>query len=78
MTEPVDASDPGMDEGPWWQWHLGDRMVRHQHPDETDLGCRWPDCAWHGYRPGDLVFEELARSVPPPSPALEHLWRLGA
>jgi hypothetical protein len=57
----------------WWQWHLGDRMARHQHPGQEIEDCSWPDCAWHGVRPGednlvDSLPETAARSV-----ALGHL-----
>jgi hypothetical protein len=66
----AEAEDSGVER--WWQWHLGDRMAAHQHPDE-ELGCRWPECAWHGVRPGD---ENLIDSLPESalrSVALSHL-----
>ncbi|MBT5775255.1 MAG: hypothetical protein HOH95_12865 [Dehalococcoidia bacterium] len=60
----------------WWQWHLGDRMVRHQHPDDTDFGCSWPACAWHGYRPGDDTFIDSLPGVAFQSIAATHLEEL--
>ena len=62
----------------WWQWHLGDRMARHQHPDAPAGGCSWPECAWHGLRPGE---ENLVASLPEGalrSVALDHLEGLGS
>jgi len=72
------TNDPALNESPepelrWWQWHLGDRMVRHQHPDDTDFGCSWPDCAWHGYRPGDDTFIAALPDVAHQSVASRHL-----
>jgi len=69
----VEAAKPSGIEPRWWQWHLGDRMARHQHPGEDLEDCSWPDCAWHGVRPGE---ENLASSLPdspPRSVALGHL-----
>jgi hypothetical protein len=70
MNEAVDSSETTER---WWQWHLGDRMVRHQHPRDTEFGCSWPDCAWHGYRPGDDIFIEALPEVAPQSVAARHL-----
>ena len=74
MTQPTDPAEPDIR---WWQWHLGDRMARHQHPGEELEDCSWPDCAWHGMRPGD---ENLANSLPVAparSVALGHLDAVG-
>ncbi|MDA0351816.1 MAG: hypothetical protein O3A10_06360 [Chloroflexi bacterium] len=61
----------------WWQWHLGNRMAKHQHPGEDMEDCSWPECAWHGQRPGE---DNLLASYPVPvlrSVALSHLDGLG-
>jgi len=58
----------------WWQWHLGNRMARHQHAgDEALPGCSWPDCAWHGYHPGEEHLVDSLPEVAPQSVALRHL-----
>lgn len=70
MTE---ATETAGGEMRWWQWHLGDRMARHQHPGQEIEDCSWPDCAWHGVRPGE---DNLVTSLPetaPRSVALGHL-----
>lgn len=73
MTNAPDTETLTEAEPRWWQWHLGDRMVRHQHPDDTDFGCSWPDCAWHGFRPGDDTFIDSLPDVAPQSVAARHL-----
>ena len=68
------ATDSTATDGPrWWQWHLGDRMARHQHPGEPMEDCSWPDCAWHGIRPGEDNLIASLPSSPPRSVALGHL-----
>jgi hypothetical protein len=76
MNESPDMTELAEPEGRWWQWHLGDRMVRHQHPGDTDFGCSWPDCAWHGYRPGDDTFIDSLPEVATQSVAARHLEEL--
>jgi hypothetical protein len=81
MTPPPEVNVPDVNEltelqDRWWQWHLGDRMVRHQHPGDTEFGCSWPQCAWHGYRPGDDTFIAALPEAAPHSVASEHLEEL--
>tara|TARA_Y100000588_G_scaffold291740_1_gene310918 strand:- start:2956 stop:3231 length:276 start_codon:yes stop_codon:yes gene_type:complete len=71
MTEEFELAVFG--EMRWWQWHLGDRMANHQHPTEDVAGCSWPECAWHGLRPGDDNQSSSLPSVPLRSAALSHL-----
>lgn len=68
--DPIEAEQA---QARWWQWHLGDRMVRHQNPEDTEFGCSWPECSWHGYRPGDDTFVETLPDVAPQSVASRHL-----
>jgi len=66
-----------MGDARWWQWHLGDRMARHQHPGEEHRGCSWPACAWHGLRPGEETLIESLPATAPRSVALSHLDGIG-
>lgn len=75
MTEDTDLT--ASEEMRWWQWHLGDRMACHQHPGEDMTECSWPDCAWHGFRPGDDNQIASLPDVPPRSVALSHLDGIG-
>lgn len=70
MTEATEMMSAG---ARWWQWHLGDRMARHQHPGEEMEDCSWPDCAWHGLRPGGDNLSASLPDAPLRSVAMSHL-----
>lgn len=75
MTEATEATDS--QDMRWWRWHLGDRMARHQHPNEDLTNCSWPECAWHGVRPGEDNLIDSLPEAAPRSVALSHLDGIG-
>jgi hypothetical protein len=75
MTEATEVTDS--QDIRWWRWHLGDRMARHQHPHEDLTNCSWPECAWHGVRPGEDTLIDSLPEAAPRSVALSHLDGIG-